>query len=172
MALAGLPARVEQADAEDLPFESNSFDLVWSWGVIHHSSRTAWIMRQIARVLRPEGEARIMVYNRDSIVARLTLARHYLSTLQGRGRTRDEVLWANSDGAWARHYTADGLEDVLRAFFSDVSSQVLGQEADVVPLPSRFRKHIAPRLRDETKRKLAAKQGSFLFATARNPIDP
>src|ERR1019366_2657494 len=78
LALKGLRAQVLQCDAENLPFQTGVFDFVWSWGVIHHSSRTARIVREIARVLDANGETRLMVYNRDSRIARLTLARHYV----------------------------------------------------------------------------------------------
>ncbi|MBK7629848.1 MAG: class I SAM-dependent methyltransferase [Ignavibacteriales bacterium] len=52
-------------DAEALQFEDNSFDFVWSWGVIHHSSNTRKILEEIQRVLKPGGEAIIMVYHRS-----------------------------------------------------------------------------------------------------------
>ncbi len=53
--LRGLHAEVLEADAEEQPFNDNSFDFVWSWGVIHHSSRTGRAAREIARVTRPSG---------------------------------------------------------------------------------------------------------------------
>lgn len=163
-------AIVQQADAEDLPFASGSFDLVWSWGVIHHSSRTARIVREVARVLAPDGEARIMVYNRDARIVWLSLLRHYLLGREYRSRSVDEVLWAHTDGFLARHYTVDGFDDLLRGFFSDSETKVLGQDVDVVPLPSRIRKPVLRRLGPEQKRTLASKHGWFLFATARMPI--
>src|SRR5580698_9910755 len=46
LALKGLSARVIEGDAEALPFEPNSFDFIWSWGVIHHSSRTGKVVRE------------------------------------------------------------------------------------------------------------------------------
>jgi SAM-dependent methyltransferase len=161
---------VRQADAEALPFEDATFDLVWSWGVIHHSSRTARIVKEIGRVLRPDGETRIMVYNRDAWIARLSLVRHYLVGLEFRTKSPDEVLWAHTDGFTARHYTIDGLDDLLRGFFHESTTRVLGQEVDVVPLPSRFRKYAIPLISDRRKEALAAKHGSFLFAVANRPL--
>jgi len=35
--LYGFEAEIREADAEALPFEDETFDLVYSWGVIHHT---------------------------------------------------------------------------------------------------------------------------------------
>ncbi len=36
LALHGFSSELRRIDAEALPFADGSFDLVWSWGVIHH----------------------------------------------------------------------------------------------------------------------------------------
>lgn len=66
-ALRGLAARFEQGDAENLPFPDASFDLVYSNGVIHHTPRTQVAIDEIFRVLRPGGQAIVMVYRENSI---------------------------------------------------------------------------------------------------------
>ncbi|MBM3703370.1 MAG: methyltransferase domain-containing protein, partial [Actinobacteria bacterium] len=55
------------ANAENLPFNNNEFDHVYSWGVIHHSPDTEKIISEIYRVLKPGGTFCIMVYNHTSI---------------------------------------------------------------------------------------------------------
>jgi SAM-dependent methyltransferase len=57
------------ADAEALPFRDASFDLVYSWGVLHHTPDTPRAVSEAARVLRPGGMARVMLYNRHSFFA-------------------------------------------------------------------------------------------------------
>ena len=59
--LAGLTGRILQMDAEEITFPASSFDFVWSWGVIHHSSDTVKILSEIARVLKPNGACTVMV---------------------------------------------------------------------------------------------------------------
>ena len=52
------------ADAEDLPFNDNTFDLVISFGVIHHTPDIQKCVNEIYRVLKPEGSAIILIYSR------------------------------------------------------------------------------------------------------------
>ncbi len=56
-------------DAEQLPFADDTFDLVYSWGVIHHTPDTEAAAREIVRVAKPGGQITVMIYNRHSLVA-------------------------------------------------------------------------------------------------------
>ena len=62
----GLDAEIVDGDAEALPFPDASFDRVSSNGVLHHTPDMPAALREIRRVLVPGGEARIIVYNRNS----------------------------------------------------------------------------------------------------------
>lgn len=171
LALKGLSANVCLQDAETLPFEDRRFDYVWSWGVIHHSSHTARIVRQISRVLSPSGECCLMVYNRDSASAwRSMIKYHWLYLGALRGRSVDEALNRGTDGFHARHYTVDQLTDLLLGFFQDVETNVCGQVPDALPLPRRLR-WLAQRFvsEDWLKRKQQTR-GSFLVVHAKTPF--
>ncbi len=61
-----LPRRFTNADATRLPFADNSFDLVFSIGVLHHVPDTKAACREVARVLKPAGNLRVMLYGRHS----------------------------------------------------------------------------------------------------------
>ena len=45
--IRNLSGKIIEADAESMPFENESFDYVWSWGVIHHSKNTEKIISEI-----------------------------------------------------------------------------------------------------------------------------
>jgi SAM-dependent methyltransferase len=64
--LAGLRGEFRVADAEQLDFADNAFDLVYSHGVLHHTPDTARAVREIHRVLKPGGRAIVMLYHRGS----------------------------------------------------------------------------------------------------------
>ncbi len=55
-----------QADAESLPFPEGSFDIVYSNGVLHHTSDTERAVAEVLRVLKPGGTAVIMLYCKSS----------------------------------------------------------------------------------------------------------
>ncbi len=66
----GLKAHeLKVADCESLPFADNSFDLVYSSGVIHHTPDTPKAMREIIRVCKPGGRCKVMIYHRHSLLS-------------------------------------------------------------------------------------------------------
>jgi glycosyltransferase involved in cell wall biosynthesis/ubiquinone/menaquinone biosynthesis C-methylase UbiE len=65
--LRGLAGRFVHHDAESLPFEDGTFDLVYSNGVIHHTPNTRRTVAEIFRVLKPGGRAIVMVYAENSL---------------------------------------------------------------------------------------------------------
>lgn len=73
---AGLPAKVLIGNAEQLPFLNDSFDIIYSWGVLHHSENPKRAIQEVFRVLRPGGTARVMIYHKQSIVGLLLWLRY------------------------------------------------------------------------------------------------
>ena len=56
--LAGVKPDLRLANAEELPFSDGEFDLVYSYGVLHHSPNTLQCLREVRRVLKPGGRAK------------------------------------------------------------------------------------------------------------------
>ncbi len=77
--MQGLISDLRVGDAEALPFPDGSFDVVYSWGVIHHSPNTAQAAREILRVLKPGGSFRVMVYQTWSLVGLMLWLRYGLA---------------------------------------------------------------------------------------------
>lgn len=53
-------------DGEALDFENSSFDMVYAHGVLQYTANAAAMVHELHRVLKPGGEAIMMVYNRIS----------------------------------------------------------------------------------------------------------
>lgn len=68
------------ADGENLPFSDNSFDIVYSNGVLHHSENTDKCIDEVFRVLKTGGKAVIMLYSRHSAAFWLNIAPRALIT--------------------------------------------------------------------------------------------
>ncbi len=112
LALFGLASDLRVGDAERLPFDDDSFDLVYSWGVIHHSPETDAAAREILRVLRPGGRFAVMIYHKRSLIGYMLWLRYAL--LRGRPLT-------SLDSIYARHLESPGTKayspDEARALF-------------------------------------------------------
>lgn len=55
-------ATVVKSEARSLPFPDNSFDYIYSHGVLHHLDQPEIAVREIMRVLRPGGRFNIQLY--------------------------------------------------------------------------------------------------------------
>lgn len=64
----GLRGNFYDCNAERLSelLDSNSFDLVYSFGVIHHTPAQRAVIEEIRKVIRQDGELRIMLYAKNS----------------------------------------------------------------------------------------------------------
>ena len=90
--LYGLNANLQLADAENMPFDDNSFDGVYSFGVIHHTPNMQKTIEETYRVLKPGGKAIISVYNRNSAHYYFVLMAKYLIYLRFLRETYRQTL--------------------------------------------------------------------------------
>ena len=51
------------ADSERLPFRDGVFEMIYSWGVLHHTPNTGQAIKEIYRILKPGGIIKAMVYH-------------------------------------------------------------------------------------------------------------
>ena len=115
--IQGLSAEVQKADAENLPFDDQSFDVVVSFGVLHHTPDTEKALAEIFRVLKPGGRILLMLYHRNSFAYQLLLRIKRLIQPGWRGKSADDQVNA-----------VDGAENPLGKVYSkNQVSKMLGQ---------------------------------------------
>ncbi len=100
----GLGDRVETAvtDAEQLPFEDESFDLVLGHAVLHHIPDMQRAAAEFFRVLRPGG---VVVFCGEP-----SANGDRLAAIPKRGAGAIAPLWRRAMGADARHENGDGAD--------------------------------------------------------------
>lgn len=102
ISLHGISADVmllQETSDSNLPFEDESFDHIHCSGVLHHTPDPVVILKEMKRILKPNGTINIMVYNYDSIWLHLYVA--YLRTLvQGlyQGKSLSDQFRHSTDG--------------------------------------------------------------------------
>lgn len=170
----GLPATVRRLDAEAMDFADNSFDFIWSWGVIDHSADTRRVLQEMRRVLRPGGRAVIMVFHRNAwnyyVVGGL-----FYGVLRGdlvRTRSLHKTVQRYTDGALARIYSVPEWKALVSEFFAVERIQVFGPKTDITPLPGATLRAAMRRLiPDRLSRFLTndCRLGSFLVSSLRRP---
>lgn len=107
-----LAADVAVADGEALPYPDGSFDLVYSWGVIHHANHPARIVREARRLTAPGGQVRAMLYGRHSWVAYGLWLRHALVAGHPR-RSLSDVVSSHMESPGTRAYTRGELKSLF-----------------------------------------------------------
>lgn len=164
----GLQGEVQQADAEQLPFEDSSFDSVWSWGVIHHSSSFERCFAEIGRVLRPGGRLMLMVYHHPSLFyfSYCVLARGIIKG-ELRHRTSEEIYLDQMDGAYARRFGRAELTSLFADAYYSLELDVVGQKEELYPLPrSRLKQRLVSATPDGVARAIFSRLGHMIVARA------
>ena len=168
--VSGLTSRLECADAEQLPFEENSFDIVYSWGVLHHSPNTPTAINEVFRVLRPGGIARVMIYHRWSISGYLLWLRYGMLA----GLSLDEVYARYLESPGTKAYSIAEAEQMFSRFtevrarsqlsFGDLLQGAVGQRHGGILLS--VAKKVWPR---PLIRRFMSRHGLMLLVDARKP---
>jgi SAM-dependent methyltransferase len=117
-ALEGLDGSFEVVDGMQLPYSDDSFDIVCSMGVLHHSPTPEPMVNEIFRVLKPGGRVIVMLYYRYSFKYQFLFRLLRLVSRTYRGRSQAEVTNMN-DGVGcplARVYSKREAQRLLRNF--------------------------------------------------------
>jgi len=131
----GAPTAIVRGDAEKSPFQSKSFDFVYSWGVLHHTSDMDKALGEVSRILKPGGQGMMMVYHKRSIVYYV----HGLFWLIFRGKlfsghNFETVQGFYTDGFYHRYLTKAQLAQKLVGVGLKVSAfHVTQYEKKILP---------------------------------------
>ena len=130
LAASGLNSHLQTADAGNLPFANDSFDVVYSWGVLHHSPNTPKAIDEVWRVLRPGGNARVMVYHTHSMVGYMLWLRYAL--LAGRpGRSLADIYARHLESPGTKAYTVAQAQKLF-AHFAKVEIETVLTHGDLL----------------------------------------
>ncbi len=121
----GLKSNLNVGDAENLNFPDNSFDIVYSWGVIHHSPDTQKAVNEIFRVLKPGGRAKVMIYHRYSMVGYMLWLRYGL--LAGRPFTKLATIYSRYlESPGTKAYSVADARELFRQYKMVLTNIQLG----------------------------------------------
>jgi SAM-dependent methyltransferase len=165
------------ASAEALQFPDNAFDLVYSWGVLQHvTPNTQQAVDEVFRVLKPGGEAKVMIYHKHSFVGYMLWLRYALA----RGRpwvSLSSIYDQYLESPGTKAYTLDDAR-VLFSRFEIVNMQTQLTHADLLasPVGQRHRGPVLTTARRIWPRNLISRMfprhGLFLMVRARKPLHP
>jgi len=168
--------KIIRMDAERMDFADNSFDFIWSWGVIHHSANTRKIIEEMHRVLRPGGQAITMVYHR-SFWNYYIFAGLFGGLLRGKLPKHGLVHNARQqliDGAIARYYTRSEWRTLVSDLFTVDDTRIYGSKSELLPMPSGKVKDLLRIVIPNACARLMTNQckmGMFLVSTLRKASD-
>jgi ubiquinone/menaquinone biosynthesis C-methylase UbiE len=168
--LAGYTPDLQVSDAEHLPFPDSTFDVVYSYGVMHHSPDTAQCIREARRVLKPGGALRIMIYHHPSLTGFMLWLRYGAL----RGKSLRQAVFDHLESPGTKSYRQAEARALLPGFEQIEFEQALSPGDLLLNEPSqRFQNFLYrtiwalyPR---RIMRILGRRYGLFLLIRARKP---
>lgn len=113
-------------DAENLSFPDASFDVVYSFGVLHHTPDTNRAISELHRVLKPGGIAIVMLYHRVSLY-------YFGSLVLKHGLLRGELFKSTLADIMSRHveYSETGGRPLVKAYTRGEARKMFGDFQEV-----------------------------------------
>lgn len=138
--LEDLQADVRVFDIEVLDFEDNFFDIVYSYGVVHHTPDTGKAIHEICRVLKPGGIARIMIYHKGG----LSWVYEWIlfGLLKGKPwKSRREIVFYNNESIGTKIYTKAETQELFKEFTeTNISTVVSASDVMDLQLSEKYQK--------------------------------
>jgi ubiquinone/menaquinone biosynthesis C-methylase UbiE len=118
--MAGYTPDLKVADAESLPFPDDTFDVVYSYGAMHHSPTPERCIAEARRVLKPGGQFRMMVYHHPSLTGLMLWTRFGL----GKGKSIRQTVYEQLESPGTKSYTKPEAHQLMKNFEEVAIDQV------------------------------------------------
>ena len=115
--LFDLRSNISIGDSDFLKFKDEEFDLVYSWGTLHHNPDTSRSVSEVYRVLKKGGQAKIMIYHKWSIVGYMLWVRYGLLRLKPL-RTLDYIYSNFLESLGTKAYSRKQAKELFSSFKS------------------------------------------------------
>lgn len=130
---------LRRADTENLPFEDGSFDIVYSWGVLHVPPDTEKAFREVYRVMKSGGTLKAMVYHLHSWTSWLMWSRYSLLRGQPWQSVR-EAVFQHLESPGTKVYTTEEAKKLVETVgFADVRVWTRLGPADLLEIKPSFK---------------------------------
>jgi len=119
-----------------LPFNENTFDVVYSFGVIHHVPDIDTVLKEIFRVLKPSGIFMGMVYNKDSLLYAYLMYHYGIKQGEIHKMSEEQLISKFSERRegcpYTKAYTTDEFKQLLQKHnFDNIEAGVFYNTFDI-----------------------------------------
>ena len=132
-----LKGQISLGDANKLKFINESFDYVYSWGVLHHSPDFEKSISEMMRVTKKGGGFGVMVYNRNSVLFNYMIRyREGFLHLENKFNNKLSLASKFTDGAkeggnpFTWPLTKKELIKIFEPFSNNFQIKILGTDLD------------------------------------------
>ncbi len=122
------------ADAEGLPFQQDSFDIVFAYGVLHHTPDTGKAFQEVYRVLAGGGQLKCMIYHVPSWTA-INLWLYYGLLQMHPWKSLRDVVYENLESPGTKVYTVEQARGLLKEVgFKNIDIKLFVDSGDLLTL--------------------------------------
>jgi len=169
--IAGFKPDLHLADAEKLPFQNETFDVVYSYGVMHHSPDPAQCINEALRVLKPGGTARIMLYHDPSVTGLMLWLRYGI----WKGQSVRRCVYEHLESPGTKAFSMNEVLSMMSSFENVAVEQVFSPGDLLLNKPStkfqgRFYSLAWKLFPRSVVRRFGKRWGLFLLITANKPL--
>ncbi len=131
-------------NAEKLPFKDNTFDMIYSHGVLHHAKNTMLCISEANRVLKPGGVFKIMVYSNFSATGLMLWLLYGMSKFRP-FLSQENLLFNYLESPATKSYSKKELLKILEGFgFEKIVLKKFASSGDLLLMPKsrKYKKNI------------------------------